>query len=85
MLLKQDTLEGIAKGTITALFRRWTTPRVKAGSTFRTAAGVVAVDSLEPASEAAITDLEARQAGFESRAAAAVASSRIIRTASCIG
>ena len=69
MLLKQDTLEGIAKGTITALFRRWTTPRVKAGSTFRTVAGVVAVDSVEPASETAITDLEARKAGFESRAA----------------
>ena len=68
MLLKQDTLEGIAKGTITALFRRWTTPRVKAGSTFRTVVGVVAVDSVEPASEAAITDLEARRAGFESRA-----------------
>ena len=68
MLLKQDTLEGIAAGTITALFRRWTTPRVKAGSTFRTAAGVVAVDSVEPASETAITDLEARKAGFESRA-----------------
>jgi hypothetical protein len=66
--VEQDALEGIAKGTITALFRRWTTARVKAGSTFRTAAGVVAVDSVEPASEAAITDREAREAGFESRA-----------------
>ena len=69
MLLKQDTLGGIADGTITTLFRRWTAPRVKAGSTFRTAAGVVAVDSVEPVSEAAVTDLEARKAGFESRAA----------------
>ena len=68
MLLKQDTVEGIAKGTIALLFRRWTTPRVKAGSTLRTAAGVVAVDSVEPASEAAITDLEARKAGYDSRA-----------------
>ena len=68
MLLKQDTLEGIAKGSITLLFRRWTTPRVKAGSRFRTAAGVVAVDSVELASEAAITDLEARKAGYGSGA-----------------
>jgi hypothetical protein len=68
VLLSQETLDGIASGTVTAVFRRWTTPRVKAGSTFRTAAGVVAVDSVEPASEAAITDGEARKAGFESRA-----------------
>jgi hypothetical protein len=69
MLLKQPTLEGIANGTIVALFRRWTTPRVKPGSTLRTIVGVVAVDAVEPVSEAAITDRAAQQAGFESHAA----------------
>jgi hypothetical protein len=68
VLLKPHILQAIADGSVTAVFRRWTTPRAKAGSTFRTAAGVVAVDSVEPASEAAITDLDARKAGFESRA-----------------
>jgi hypothetical protein len=67
VLLKQAALEGIANGTVTAAFRRWVHPRVKAGSTFRTYIGVVAVESVEPITESAITDRLARDAGFASR------------------
>ena len=34
VLLKQHTVEGIANGVITLLFRRWVSPRVKPGSSF---------------------------------------------------
>ena len=69
MLLKHHTVEGIANGSVTRLFRRWVSPRVKAGSTFRTSAGVIAVDAVAPTPESKVTEEDARQAGFESRAA----------------
>ena len=69
MLLKQHTVEGIANGSVTCLFRRWVSPRVKPGSTFRTFAGVIAVDAVAPTPESEVTEKDARQAGFESRAA----------------
>lgn len=69
MLLKPDIVQAIANGSVTAVFRRWTSPRVKAGSTFLTFAGVVAVDAVEPRAESELTETEARHAGFESRAA----------------
>jgi hypothetical protein len=68
VLLKRATLEAIANGTITVLFRRWAVPRAKPGSSFRTMVGVVAVDAVEPTSEGTIGDGEARAAGFASRA-----------------
>ena len=69
MLLNQETLEGIARGAITLLFRRWERPRVKPGSSFRTQVGVIGVDDVEEIPEASLTDRLAHQAGFESRAA----------------
>ena len=69
MLLNQQTLEGIASGAITLLFRRWERPRVKPESSFRTQAGVIGVDAVDEIAEASVTDRMARQAGFESRAA----------------
>ena len=69
VLLNHETLEGIASGAITLLFRRWERPRAKPGSSFRTHVGVVAVDDVEQIPEAALTNAVARQAGFESKAA----------------
>ena len=69
MLLNRDTLERIASGAITLLFRRWDRPRVKPGSSFRTPVGVIGVDDVEEIQEASLTDPMAHQAGFESRAA----------------
>lgn len=69
MLLNQPTLEGVAAGAITLLFRRWEKPRVKPGSSFRTNVGVIGVDAVDAVKEASLTDEMARQAGFQSRAA----------------
>lgn len=69
MLLKQATLAGIAEGTVTAVYRRWARPRVKAGSTFRTSIGVLSVEKVEPTRITAITESDARRAGHPSRSA----------------
>lgn len=69
MLLKRATLEGIVDGSVRAVFRRWKTPRVRAGTSLRTAVGVVSVTSIEPTTLDAITERAARQAGYLSRAA----------------
>jgi hypothetical protein len=55
---------GLEDGSITLAFRRWRTPRVRAGNRYRTPAGVLEVDAVEVVEPAAITDDEARRAGF---------------------
>lgn len=69
MLLKQNTLNAIAAGDITLVFRRWKRPTVKTGGTLRTVVGVLAIDAVDVVNENEITDKEARQAGFDSKAA----------------
>jgi hypothetical protein len=67
MLFRQETLRGIEAGEVTLAFRRWRRPTVKAGGTLRTRAGVLAIESVEPVEEDAITDAEARRAGAAGR------------------
>ncbi|MCY4392853.1 MAG: hypothetical protein OXE43_12515 [Chloroflexi bacterium] len=69
MLLKRDTLEGIAEGRITLAFRRWKRPTVRAGGELRTAIGVLAIDAVDAIEEADITERNADSAGHLSRAA----------------
>jgi len=71
MLLKQSTLDGIAAGSITVVFRRWRRPRVRAGSTVRTSVGAIGIEGVAPTSLNAITEREARSAGYASRSALA--------------
>lgn len=68
MLLKQATLEGIARGDIVLAFRRWQRPTVKAGAGLRTAIGVVRIGAVEPVEEAAISEADVRAAGYADRA-----------------
>lgn len=68
MLLKQAILEGIARGDITLAFRRWQRPTVKAGGGLRTAAGVVRIGAVDVVDELALSDAEARAAGYANRA-----------------
>jgi hypothetical protein len=68
MLLRADTVAGIADGTIDLVFRRQRRRTVKAGGTLRTAMGVIAIDAVDPVEEADITDADARRAGFGDRA-----------------
>lgn len=57
---------GLADGTITLAFRRWTRPRVLPGTRLRTAAGVLAIESVTIVDASAITEEEALRAGFGS-------------------
>ena len=68
MLFKLETLRGISAGEVTLAFRRWRRPTVRAGGTLRTRAGVLAIESVEPIEEDAISDADARRAGATGRA-----------------
>ena len=67
MLFPLTTLRAIDAGEVTLAFRRWRRPTVRAGGTLRTRVGVLAIESVEPVSEQAITDADARRAGAAGR------------------
>ena len=67
MLLKRETLEGIAEGRITLAFRRWKRPTVRAGGELRTAIGVLAIGAVDAITEGDITEADARSAGYPAR------------------
>lgn len=71
MLFKQDTLERIARGEVTAALRRWSKPTVRAGGTLVTRVGVLAIDAVDVVDEVTLEDAVA--AGFASVADAMVA------------
>ena len=71
MLIPIRTLEDIAAGRVDLAYRRWARPAVKPGGTQRTAIGVVRFDAVDAVELAAITDRDARRAGFTDRAALA--------------
>ena len=64
MLLRQETLRGVAEGRITLQFRRWKRPTVKAGGTLLTSIGQLAIDSVDAVQLSEITEREAIAAGF---------------------
>lgn len=66
MLLPPKVAHGVADGSVTLAFRRWTRPDVKVGSEFRTVAGVVRVEEVSVVDAAAITDDDAAAAGWPS-------------------
>jgi len=66
MLLPAVVARGVADGSVTLAFRRWAVPRVRVGSTFRTAAGVIRIDEVTVVDAASITDEDARAAGLRS-------------------
>lgn len=72
MLFNKPTLDGLVAGTVTATYRRWSTPRANPGSRFTTRAGVVEVSAVvavpEP-DEVRLTDADAHAAAFADVAA----------------
>jgi hypothetical protein len=64
MLFPARVLEGIVDGRVDRAFRRWERPRVRAGGTQRTGAGVVRFDSVEPIDRDHLTEDDAIRAGF---------------------
>lgn len=68
MLLKQTELAAIKEGRVSLVFRRWQRPTVRSGGTLKTAAGVLSIESVEKTSLSAITERDARKAGYGSLA-----------------
>lgn len=68
MLLKRDVLDGIVRGDISRVYRKWKRPTVKTGGSLRTAVGVIEIISVDKVTSKSITDKAARQAGYTSRA-----------------
>ena len=68
MLFEQRLWAGLADGTVTVTFRRWQRPRARVGGRHVTPAGVLAVDAVAEVDPAAITEDDARAAGFGSLA-----------------
>jgi hypothetical protein len=68
VLISPATAAGIADGTVTLAFRRWDRPRMSRGSTQRTTAGVVRIDSVDEVEPDTLTDDDARRSGVRSLA-----------------
>lgn len=66
MILTARIAHAVAAGEVTVAYRRWKQPRVKQGTTFRTVAGVVRVERIEPTSVSRLTDADAQRAGHPS-------------------
>jgi hypothetical protein len=64
MLLPLKVARGVADGSLTLAFRRWRKRDVVPGQVFTTAAGMVRVDAVAVVDADAITDEEARLAGW---------------------
>ncbi|MBF9036292.1 hypothetical protein HKCCE2091_18770 [Rhodobacterales bacterium HKCCE2091] len=69
MLFRAATLRAIARGEITAAYRRGTRRPAKPGGRQRTAAGELQIVDVAEVDPAAVTDDEARAAGFADAAA----------------
>jgi len=62
--IRMVTLDAIAAGTVTVLFRRWERPRVLVGGTQRTHVGVLEFTAVDPVDAADLTADDALAAGF---------------------
>lgn len=66
MLLTDRIARAVADGEVRSAYRRWKRPRVQAGETFRTVAGVVRVDRIETVLPESLNENDAREAGYAS-------------------
>jgi hypothetical protein len=66
MLFRERFWPGIADGSVTIAFRRWKRPTVRAGGTLQSPVGLLAIDSVDSIDDSAISEADARRAGFES-------------------
>ncbi|RDE10305.1 hypothetical protein [Pelagibacterium lacus] len=64
MLIKREVLDKIKAGEITLQFRRWTRRTVRAGGTLKTKVGILQIGAITPISADAVTEADARRAGF---------------------
>ena len=64
VLFSQHAWAGIADGSVTMTFRRWKRLQAVAGHRYRTAAGIIEVESVEVVDPRSITDADAVRSGF---------------------
>lgn len=76
MLFRREVLEGIKDGRIDRVFRVWAEPPVGAGSTQRTWAGIIVIDSVVAVTPEEITEEDALRSGFAGRDALLTALSK---------
>jgi hypothetical protein len=67
MLVRRVDLDRIVSGDVDLVLRKWKRPTVRSGGTLRTAIGVLDIVSVDRIDESALTDSDARRAGFASR------------------
>ena len=63
MLFLKRFWDPISRGEVTVTFRRWKARQVVAGRRYRTAAGIIEIESISTCEENCITDADARRAG----------------------
>jgi hypothetical protein len=68
VLISPATAAGIADGSVTLAFRRWDAPRMRPGSTQRTGAGVVRIDTVDEVDPETLTEDDALRSGVRSLA-----------------
>jgi hypothetical protein len=68
VLISPATAAGIADGSVTLAFRRWDRPRMRPGSTQRTSAGVIRIESVDEVDADGLTEDDARRSGVRSLA-----------------
>jgi hypothetical protein len=66
VLISPATAAGVADGSVTLAFRRWDRPRMRPGSTQRTSAGAIRIDTLDEVDPGSLTEDDARRAGVRS-------------------
>jgi hypothetical protein len=64
MRFEQRLREGIADGSVTIMFRRWRRAQAVTGHRYRTGLSMIEVDSVDVVDPVAITDADARRAGY---------------------
>lgn len=64
MLFKQAILERIRRREVKVAFRRWRRPTVQPGTRLHTAIGLLAIEAVDEIPETAVTEAEARDAGY---------------------
>ena len=69
MLFEKRLRDGIHAGTTTVAFRRWKRPQVAVGGRYRTGLDTIRMVGVDVVRPGAITNVDARRAGYESRKA----------------
>ena len=69
VLFEMRFRDGVQDGSVTVTFRRWKRSQAIAGNRYRTAVGIIEVESVDVIDASKITNADARRSGYPSAAA----------------